>query len=199
MPRYIKPLEPPRVVQPSDPSVSTPSFRLDASERFLYDLVAQEIIGACGTECDVYQRSRTKSKVDPLYGEPISNFFDGPYTLLGHIEWPEGVPEVSEEGERLLWPSGLWVPRKSLEDIGAKAMNEGDIVRFWKLPYFDNEATNGVPSPTGGFFFDVIKVNDDGHLHDSAAFVGFRCDLKRRSNSPPEVSFDTEKGIDDDC
>lgn len=201
MPKQIlKPLAPPKIAQPSDPMSGTPAFRLDASEQFLFDLYAQEPIAIAGTEVDLFQRSAKKSKVDPYYHEPIETGFEGPFRFFAQVEWPESTPEASDEGLRYLWPSGIWIPRKTIEQIGAAPLTEGDIVHFWEIPFYDEtEATQGIKTKGGGFFFDVIKVNDDGHIHDNAAFVAFRCDLKRRSNAPPEINFDSIKRIDDPC
>lgn len=199
MPKYIKPLDPPRIKQPSDDPSGNGEFRLDGSELFLHDLYAQESVNASGTECDLFVRDLAKSKVDALYNEPIETAWDGPYRFLAHVEWPEFTPETGEEGMRSTWPSGIWIPRKTIEEVGARAPREGDVVRFWKLPYFDNRAGMQQPGPKTGFFFDITKVTDDGHINDDAVFVGFRCDLKRRSNSPPEVAFHPAKSPDDDC
>jgi len=199
MPRKITPIKPPRIPQPSDPTDGKPLFRLDASEAFMFDLYAQEPIQIAGTDCTLFQRSRTKSTIDPYYREPVSLVFDGPFALRAHVEWPEENPEASEEGLRHVWPSAIWVPRKTIEDVRANQPTEGDIVHFWRLPFFDKNAVQQLQTKTGGFFFDVIKVNDDGHIHDTAHFVGFRCSLKRRSNAPPELNFNIPKPEDDAC
>ena len=196
----LKPLSPPRIAQPSDPGAPPAAFRLTSSEQFLFDLYAQEPIAIGGTEVDLFQRSNKKSKIDPYYNEPIQVVFDGPYRLFAHVEWPEQTPEAGEEGLRYLWPGGIWIPRKTIEQVGALPVHEGDIVHFWEIPFYDeHEATQGIKTKKGGFFFDIIKVNDDGHIHDNAAFVAFRCDLKRRSSAPPEINFDTLKQPNDKC
>jgi hypothetical protein len=155
----------------------------------MWDHFAQEPVNAEGTPTEIYQRDLSSTKSDPLYSEPIVNSFIGPYVVLAQIEWPEFTPEAAEEGLRALWPSGIWIPRKSLEAVYARAPREGDIVRFWKLPYFDKRASRDQNVPGSGFYFDVIKCNDDGHIVDNAEFVGFRCDLKRRSNFTPETQL----------
>lgn len=192
-------MQPPKIRQPSDDPSGGGEFRLDGSELFMHDLYAKEPIDAGGTDCDLFVRDLKKSKVDALYGEPAETVWDGPYKVRAQVEWPEFTPEVTEAGLRAIWPSGVWIPRKTVEEAGARAPREGDIVRFWKLPFFDHRAGNDQPDTGAGFFFDVIKVSDDGHLHDDAAFVGFRCDLKRRSDAPPEVNFHPAKADTDDC
>lgn len=197
--KYIAPIEPPKAYQPSDDPDGKHEFKLGGEDLFLFDLWAYEKTKAEGTECDIWIRSAKKTTADPYYGEPIAVGFDGPFTLRAHVEWPEPTPEVGEEGKTYIWPASVWISRRSLEEAGGTAIVEGDIVRFWKLPYFDNRATAGVKTPGGGYFFDIIKVNEDAHVHDSAMFTGFRCDLSRRSVAPPELNFNTEKTTDDDC
>lgn len=190
VPRYIAPLQLKPVHQPSDLRLGeTPQFRLDATEIQMWDLYAQEPIQASGTDCELFTRNLRKSTIDPLYSEPAQTVFDGPYLLRANVEWPEFTPEVSEEGMRAVWPSGCWIPRKTIEEVNARPPREGDILRFWKLPYFDERSSNDQHLHFAGFFFDVIKVNDDGHLHDNSAFVGFRCDLKRKSSFGAEEQF----------
>ena len=190
VPRYIPPFKLKPVHQPSDPRLGeTPRFRLDASELQMHDHIAQEPVNAEGTDCELFCRNLQKSKIDPLYSEPAETVFDGPYLLIAQVEWPEFTPEVGEEGFRGVWPSGCWIPRKTVEEVNARPPREGDILRFWKLPYFDERASNNQHLTFAGYFFDIIKVNDDGHIHDTAAFVGFRCDLKRKSSFGPEEQF----------
>jgi hypothetical protein len=188
-PRFIKPIEPPRILQPSDNRKVDPKMQLDSSELFLFDIVAQEPINISGTECLLYTRNNAKSKVDPLYSEPAAVVFDGPYKIIVNIEWPESTPEAGEEGLVTRWPSGAWIPRKSVEEVKARAPREGDVLHFWQLPYFDQMASQFDNTPNAGYFFDIIKVNDDGHVFDSPAFVAFRCNLKRRSSFGPEQNI----------
>jgi hypothetical protein len=188
-PRFIKPMEPPKIIQPSDLKNSDPKLVMDSTEIFLFDVAAQEPINIAGTSCLLYTRNLAKSQIDPLYSEPAGTVFDGPYQMIVNIEWPEATPDATEEGLVTRWPSGAWIPRKTVEQVGARAPREGDVLHFWQLPYFDQLASQYNNTPNAGYFFDIIKVNDDGHLFDNAAFVGFRCDLKRRSSFGPEQNF----------
>lgn len=186
MPRFIQPLRPKPIVQPSAHKSIDPAFHFDASEIFLWDLYAQEPINIAGTEAQLFTRSAAKSTIDPVYSEPAQVGWDGPYNLLVHIEWPEKTPEVSEEGLRAVWPAGAWIPRKTLEQVGARPLRAGDILRFWRLPYFDSSASNAQNSKIASFYFDILKANSDGHLVDTPAYVGFRLDLKRKTSFGPE-------------
>lgn len=174
------------VVSPDD---QTP-FRFSENELDLYDQIAGEQIAHVGTELVVYQLDIVNSKVDPLYGEPQERVFKGPYQMFAHVAWPEASPAVGEAGKEFEWPSAAWLPRMGLEKVGARAPLEGDIVRFWDLPYFVMQASGYAPEDAdAGYYFQVIKVNNDGHLFDSAKFVGFRLDLKRLSAFSPERLF----------
>jgi hypothetical protein len=189
-PIYIPPFKLKPVHQPSDHRLGErPEFRLDGDELQMWDVFAQEPINAAGTLCELWRRNLAKSVVDPLYSEPTQVAFDGPYVFYANIEWPESTPEASEEGMRVVFPSGCWIPRKTIEEVGAAGVRKGDILRFWKLPYFDEKSSNYQHIPGEGYYFDIIKTNDDGHLHDAAQFVGFRCDLKRKSAFGPEEMF----------
>jgi hypothetical protein len=190
VPRYIPPLKLKPVLQPAEAIAGeVPTFRLDAQEIQMWDLFAQEPVNAAGTRCELWRRNLAKSTSDPLYSEPSQVVFDGPYVFYANVEWPEATPEASEDGLRLLFPSGCWIPRKTLEDANAGGVRRGDVLRFWELPVFDDLSSNYQAIPGQGYFFDIIKTNDDGHLHDAPQFVAFRCDLKRKSTFGPEEMF----------
>jgi hypothetical protein len=187
MPKYIKPFEVPRrVPQVSDPGITEPRFRMDDSELAMFDHYTKESIDAAGTDCELFTLSLTKSKIDPLYSEPSKRVFDGPFLMTVFVEWPEGTPEAGEEGMSEVWPSGCWIPRKTLEEVACRSPREGDVIRFWKIPYFDKDSVRAIEVPVSGYFFDVIQVNDDGHLFDQKSFVAFRCNLKRRTTFTSE-------------
>lgn len=189
IPRFVPPFSIPRVPQPSDNPNTDPSFRLDASELHMWDTFAQEPIQAAGTDGRLWQFNLAQSTIDPIYSEPSGLTYVGPYLLRVQIEWPETTPEATDEGMLTVWPSGAWIPRKSLEDIQAREPRVGDVLHFWALPFFDNRASNYQGSTNAGYFFDIIKVVEDGHLIDNSAFVAFRCDLKRRSAFGAEQLF----------
>jgi hypothetical protein len=181
-------MTPPRPVpQPANEPDKVHVFRLDASELFIHDVWAAEHVSISGTEGEYFPQNLQKNRSDPLYGEASQKIFDGPYLLRAHLEWPEATPEASVLGMETEWPSSCWIPRILLEESGARPPHEGDILRFWKLPYFDTISVRYEEHVPGqGFFFEVIKVNDDGHLFDNAAFVAFRLDLKRHSQMRAE-------------
>lgn len=155
-------------------------------ERELFDRVAQEQVKVAGTPVELYQFDRTAATRDPLYDEVILGVFAGPYQLSGWVQWPEVSTEVRAEGYRLAWPGELWLARADIEQLGARRPRDGDVVKFWDLPYFE-ESSVSYPGATGaGYYFNITTVVDDGHLHDSPDFVGFKCTLQRNTEFTPE-------------
>lgn len=162
-------------------------FHLGDSEIFLHDLIAVEMNHIAGTDVDFFQLNKKKSKRDPLYDEMLQEEFDGPFRVRTWVEWPAPTPEPRQEGFRQTWYNSLWVARADLEVAGARPPYYGDIVRFWKLPYFDKFS---VPYDSGktpkGYYFTITEISDDGHLFDTSSFVGFKCTLARNSEFTPE-------------
>jgi len=163
------------------------SYAFGSSELGLFDTIAQEHVNIAGTEIDLYQLNKKKTVRDALYDENITEGWDGPFRLKGWVEYPEVFPEVRSEGFRKTFPSSLWVARVDIERIGARAPYYGDVIHFWKTPFFDEQS---VAYPHGkakhGYYFTLTEVYDDGHLFDEASFVGFRATLARNTEFSPE-------------
>jgi hypothetical protein len=180
---YIEPYTFPGVnkVQPLQPGEE--AFTLDGSgELHLFDSVAQEHTEMAGTEIDFYALDVEKSTRDPLYDEPVTRVWRGPFRMKAWVAWAESIPVVGESGFRFNFLSSCWIPRSSLEEKRAPAPFEGDVIRFWPSPFFDKLAVaRRYATSKDGYFFDITNSDDDGHVFDQAEFVGFKCDLKRRS------------------
>jgi len=178
--RLIKPFAPisPKVA-PLRPGED--AFRLADGEIQLFDGFAQEVNGIAGIDIEFFSLSLKKSKRDPLYDEPTERVWSKPYKFRAWIAAPSQTPVVGEEGFRVHFDASAWLARKDLEDVQAPNPNEGDVIHFWNTPFFNNQAGAKETVPKAGFYFDVIQVTPDGHLHDTPSFVGFRCLLKRRS------------------
>lgn len=162
-------------------------FRLDWKDSFVFDVFAKETVTIGGTQCEIFQLNKQTSTVDPLYSEPSVRVFDGPYQIFAQVDWPEPSPEALEEGMHEVWPSGAWIPRKIIEEAKARAPTEGDVIHFWSLPFYDAFSVRNLPNvPEAGYYFEIMKVADEGHVNDSAAFVAFKCDIKRRSEFTAE-------------
>lgn len=173
------------------PSPVAPAFdgdmHLGAQELFLFDCIASEVNKIAGTEVDIYLLNKGKSKRDPLYDEMVTEAWDGPFRLSVYVEWPDPLPEPRQEGFRKSWQSSVWIARVDLDRVKARAPYYGDILCFWKVPYFDHISnTYDVGKNPDGYFFTIISVEDDGHLFDNAAFVGFKCGIARNSEFVPE-------------
>ena len=163
-------------------------FHLSDLERQLYDSFAQEGVDTYGTKMEWYTQEISKAVRDPLYDEPTTRSWAGPYILNGFVTWPSRQPNLEGDGlYNSTFIGTVWLPRKSFEDIGAKLPYEGDVVRVWNVPFFaDYGSDRSTKDKKRGYYFDVTKVEADGHLYDEAGFVGFRADIKRRTDFTPE-------------
>jgi len=164
-----------------------PPFKIDEADAALYDHFAQESVYAHGTELLFWHQDLHKSRRDPLYDEPIDRDWRGPFTLNGFVTYMESTPQMREEGLVIRWEGEIWVARKELEDKGAPIPTEGDVFKFWENRFFTEysvAAEEGVPN--AGYYFDVIHTKDDGHIGDTAYFVGISLRVIRRTEFTPE-------------
>jgi hypothetical protein len=160
---------------------------LDSKELCVFDSIAQEHVDAHGTDVKFYHQDIPGSSRDPLYDEPVDREFRGPYKLKAFVEYPPATPEMTENGMRVTWTGSVWVARAALEVHGIPAPLEGDIFQFWDTVEFYKEHSVGHEHvPGAGYYFDVVTVDEDGHVFDSEAFVGFKCEIRRRSEFTPE-------------
>jgi len=163
------------------------AFTLDASELKLFDCIATELNNAGGTPIEFFHLEVCEGTRDPLYDEPIQRVFRGPYIFKAHVTQPESQPQATEQGFKNEWTGEIWMARADLEKVGAPAPFEGDVVRIWgDQPYFDEDAVSFESIPNKGFYFDVTKVDPDGHLFTTSSFVGFKLITKRRTEFTPE-------------
>jgi hypothetical protein len=164
-----------------------PTLQLPDCEHDLFDSIAQEHVNIHGTDIDYWSHTVDSDSRDPLYDEAIERVYKGPFRLKGYVSWPDSVPEARFEGERTTFGAEMWIARKTIEDVRAPSPNETDVVRIWNTPFFNAWAVDTQDvGPNAGYFFDVIDVDDDGHLFDSPQFVGFKLSIKRRTEFTPE-------------
>ena len=163
-----------------------PKLGLPDCEHDLFDSIAQEHVNIAGTDIDYFSHAVGKSTRDPLYDEPIKRVFEGPFRIKAYVAWPDTTPEVRMEGWRTVVNAEAWISRKEIEDGHCPTPSETDVLRIWNIPFYTDWSVDGDAVPNAGYFFDVLNVNDDGHLFDSAQFVGFRLTLKRRTEFTPE-------------
>jgi hypothetical protein len=161
-------------------------FSLDGAELHLFDSYAQEHTGTASTPIDYYVQDVDGSPRDPLYDEPTERLWKGPYALKGYAEFPNLTAEAREEGLKKDWEATVWIARKEFEDKHAPYPKEGDVIRFWKIPFFDADANLHEKVPGGGWYFDVVLTDDDGHLFDGPEFVNFKLTVKRATEFAAE-------------
>lgn len=156
-------------------------FSISDTERALFMHFADEHVQMISTECDFFSQQISKSVRDPLYDEPLERSFTKPFRLKAWVSWPSSTPVTGEEGFRFAFQSQAWIPVAQLEKLGAPTPFEGDILRFWNLPYWNEIAAANEKIKGAGMFFDITNADSDGHINDQATFTGFRVDLKRRT------------------
>jgi len=168
--------------EPNNSGLNTTQTAKD--ELPLLDSVAMETASQ-GTPIEYYSLSIEGSTIDPLYIEPINRAFTL-FNLMGVVEWPDSTPEMLEGGARTRFQNTITIPRRAFELAGAPAPSEGDAVRFWMTPFFDDFSVDGANVPNAGFYFDVIDVDDDGHPYDGPEFIWFKLSCKRTTDFTPE-------------
>ncbi len=161
-------------------------FELDESEACFFDSIAQEHVGAHGTDLTYWHQDIENSIRDPLYDEPIDRGWAGPFKMKGFVEYMGGQPQMAEEGMSVRWQGRIWIARAAVEAARAPVPLEGDVLKFWDNKFFTEHSVNseeaaleGDPKP--GYFFDVINVDDDGHVFDTGHFVGLVLTVMRNT------------------
>lgn len=166
-------------------------FQLDDSESAFFDSIAQEHVQAHGTELYFWHQDLEESTRDPLYDEPIDREWRGPYKIMGWVEYMAGQPQMREEGMVVRWEGRIWIARAELEEKGAPAPLEGDVLKFWDNTFFEEHGVNAEEGVHGGYYFDVINADDDGHVFDTGHFVGIVLNVLRRTEFTPERRLDS--------
>jgi len=166
-------------------------FSFSEQEACVFDSITKEFTEAIGTSMYFWHQDLEASIRDPLYDEPIDRVWAGPYKLKGYVEYMEGQPQMQEQGMTVRWQGELYIARSSLEDAGAPAPLEGDVLRFWDNRFFtdhsvntDKDAVDGTPKP--GYYFDVINADDTGHIFDEAHFTMIKLTVMRRTEFTAE-------------
>ena len=156
-------------------------FAISDTERALFVHFADEHTQMIATDCDFFSQQVDKSTRDPLYDEPLERSFTKPFSIRAWFSWPSSTPVTGEEGFRFAFQSQAWIPILQLENVGAPTPFEGDILRVWNVPYWNELGAAGEKIKGAGMFFDITNADTDGHINDQATFTGFRVDLKRRT------------------
>ena len=168
------------------------TFNLCDKEQGLFDCIAQEHVSISGTEVEFFHFDKVASSRDPLYDEAIERVFEGIYKIKVYLEYPEASVEVGENGMKKMWDGEAWIPRVELERVGVPVPTESDVIRVWNTPFFDKYAVIDQDIPGSGYFYNIIKVVEDGHLFDTSGFVGFKVMLKRSTDYTPERRIDSD-------
>lgn len=140
-----------------------------------FDIFVVEQIELAGEEVNFYGQDLVKTKIHPLFGEPTQRVIGGPTRMYALVKWPASTIDAGEHGFGVEFDSMVTIARKTFEDKHSEFPYPGDIIEMWRTPYHD------AASLGSGLFFDVIKVDTKGHVHDSALFTKFEMTLKRRT------------------
>lgn len=148
---------------------------LDDSEIQLFDCIASELTELAGEEINYYGMANDEATIDPLYGEFVSRKVAGPFRIFAWLSWPQNRPDPSEQGFGEEWDGEVVISRSALDSVNAPYPHHGDVIEAWRTPYHD------AVSQGKGMFFDIIQIQNEGHINDSPSFVQFRGKIKRRS------------------
>lgn len=160
-------------------------LRLSDSEKALFDSVATETTQIAGDRIRFYKLDVLGSDVDPLYDEPTRRRFTGPYEINAWVGYANSNPDVPPQGYRNTFATSAWIARAEVERVGMRAPEEGDIIEFWRVPFFAQDSVDtGLVRP--GYYFNVVNVSEDGHIFDRAGFVGFTLEIARNTEFTPE-------------
>lgn len=173
-------------------TLSSCELSLCDAEQSIFDCWAAEHVNAAGVEIEFFHFNLDTSTRDPLYDEAIERVFDGSYKFKAFVEYPEADTEATEQGFHVKWDATLWIPRANIESVGAPIPTEDDVVRLWNTPFYKKYSVAEQDIPGSGYFFNITKVDEDGHLFDQAGFVGFKCVLKRNTEYTPERRMDND-------
>jgi hypothetical protein len=161
-------------------------LRLSAKELKLFDSITSEQVKIAGQSIEYWQLDIAGSVRDPLYDEPTLRKFRGPLVLNAWVGYANSTPDLPPQGYRDTFATSAWIARTEVEKAKMSRPVEGDIIGFWKIPYFAEDSADTEFTPGGGYYFNVVNVSEDGHLFDNAEFVGFTLEIARNTEFTPE-------------
>lgn len=161
-------------------------LQMGEQESPLFDCLAREVVDIAGTAIEYYVLDLQRSTRDPLYDEPVEEVWNGPYALTAQITISGRRATAREEGMVWEFDAEGWIARSSVEALGMSRPKEGDVLRFWNVPFFDQFGSGNSVIRDAGYYFDVTQVETDGHVFDGPTFTGFKLTLKRNSSFAAE-------------
>lgn len=165
-----------------------PRFELCDGEEYLFMEWAGEHTNIAGVDIEFFHLDTYNSTVDPLYDEAIERVFQGSFKMKAYVEYPEATPEAGEMGLHSDWSTTIWIPASEVINKHAPIPAEHDIIRVWDkdAQFYKKFGVLEQDIPESGYFFEITHANEDGHIFDRAKFVGFKCEIKRRTEFTPE-------------
>jgi hypothetical protein len=170
-------------------------------EQALFDCWAKESTDIASIPIDYFPLDKSRPAAalaldqnaahrDPaaLYGEPhFPPQNRGPYQLRGIVKVDSKSWDSLDEGSKLEFRMGVEIARAEFERVGLDAPREGDLFRFWTLPFYTKWGQPFRESPPrGGFYFETINVEGTGYPFGGPQFVMFKISLRRDTMYAPE-------------
>lgn len=160
-------------------------LHLGSCEDDLAKELAAEEIAQSSTPILYFRQDRLGTTWDPVYNEPRKLAFRPGLVLPGRVQKPEKQVDAGERGQKTRWDAVLWLAVATWPNL-QDPPREGDVVGFWDVPYFRKTAVANETIPAANHYYDVIRVDTDGHVNMTATFVAWEITLVRRTEFAPE-------------
>jgi len=162
----------------------------------------EERIELVGPTCEYYSLNRGEN-VDALYGEPTNDPFYGGSSVRGtpskHSEAWNFYPDIIGGDDPLTFPCAMEYQEFDNRNPMVRAegfLHEYDAImsisrNHWECALEDTSIEGRIPKEGDvlyvfGEWFDVIKEGKSGFVLDTSSYVGFRLELKKRTQFTPD-------------
>jgi len=162
----------------------------------------EERIELVGPDCEYYSLNRGVN-VDALYGEPTNDPLYGGSADRGTASISEEAwnfyPDISQGEEVLEFQCAIEyqeadnrTPYVRTEGFGHEYDSVVGVSRnAWECAITDTAISTREPKEGDvcylfGEWWDVVKAGRSGYINDSTAYVGFKLELKKRTQYTPE-------------
>lgn len=162
----------------------------------------EERIELTGPTCEYYSLNRGRN-VDALYGEPTNDPLYGGSSALGSLSKSDEAwnfyPDIGEGEEEISFPCAVEFVEAdgrtpSVRSEGIVAEYDGIVAisrNHWECAYEDTIYVGRVPKEGDVIYvsdewWDVVRAGKSGNVLDSTTYVGFRLEVKKRTQFTPD-------------